>query len=182
MNIKNAPVRLFEAINIMQQDIRNYCKNFTEGGITMGVYVISPKYAFIAFPTTTILDQIEKKAKDHFAPMKPQVLYCRYFSPPALPVLPSANIGGQTTIDDYQVTFSTASFDKEWERETVSRALIYCPSESNMGEWKDWFSPQVSATMFTPLWDASLMTQQGVKEVSEYLAQPMGPKLDKFIF
>lgn len=43
MNIKNAPVRLFESINIMQQDIRSYCKKFTEGGITMGLYPEFPK-------------------------------------------------------------------------------------------------------------------------------------------
>jgi hypothetical protein len=181
MNIKNAPVRLFEAINIMQQGIRNYCRKFTEGGITMGLYVISPKRAFIAFPTTAILDQIEKKARDHFAHMNPQVIYCRYFVPPALPVLSSANIGIQTTINDYQINFSTALFDKAWERETVARALIYCPSENSMGEWKDWFSPQVSATMFTPLLAVSLMTQQGINEVSKNLAQPAGPQLDAFI-
>jgi len=87
MNKKSAPVRLYEAINIMQQGIRNYCRKFTQSNIMMGLYVISPKSAFIAFPTTAILDQIEKKARDHFAPMKPQVLYCRYFAPPALPML-----------------------------------------------------------------------------------------------
>ena len=152
MNKKSAPVRLYEAINIMQQDIRNYCRKFTESNITMGLYVISPKRAFITFPTTAILEQVEMKARDHFAQMNIQVIYCRYFAPPVLPVLANVSINTQATIDDYQVTFSTASFDKTWEKETVSRALIYCPFENSMGEWKDWFSPQVSATMFTPLW------------------------------
>lgn len=180
MNKKSAPVRLFEAINIMQQGVRSYSNKFTESNIKMGLYVISPKYAFVSFPTKEILNKIEIKAKDHFAAMDIQVVYCRYFTPPILPAL-SANKGMQATIDDYNITFTTSSFDKIWEKETTSRALIYCPSKTNMGEWKDWFSPQVSATRLTPLFYECLTENERIKEISTYLAQPMMPLFEKFI-
>ena len=177
-----AAERLSKAICSLLSGIHDYCARIAKSDLRLGVCLAHPKRAFISLPTKEIDTELHNIAREHFTPLGAAGFYFYYFTPPILPEAKDKGVTTPPTVGDYQLTFDLPRFDERAERETVTRELLYCPSEQEQGGSDEWFSPQQEALRLTPQLYASLaefeiiglirvqMTQHG-KRIFEFFVR-----------
>lgn len=149
-------VRFLKAGAELHKRIYEYCQMHATTDPRIGLCVIAPKYAALGPPSKEIHVQIESEAKEHFSAFNKRSVSMQYMDLPALPSKKNDNM--QISINDFQVNYSESDFDENWQRQTLVRAMIYCPDNEDMGAWNHWYDPQVEALRLTS------MLYEGLKE------------------
>jgi hypothetical protein len=169
-------------LNLLLTRIKEYCSLHKEKGQPFGLCTANPKRASIGVPTKEIQAELEKRARDHFTRLNAVGFYFRYWTPPLLPVINDNQTDLPISADDYQLTFQLPQFDKQWQRTTVARSLIYCPGDQELHDWSKLFEIQEEAIRFTPLLHHSLKECQTCGIIRMKLGQLGMPVFENFIY
>lgn len=163
-----AAMRFLKESAELHKRIHEYCQMHIAADPDIGLCVITPKYAALGPPSKEIYDQLESGAKQYFVTFKKKAVSIQYADFPALPSKVDENM--QTSINDYQVSYSEPGFDEEWQRQTLARAMIYCPDKEDMGAWNHWFDPQVEALRLAPMLLEGLKETITIGQIRHYLS------------
>lgn len=177
---KTPSERLAEAIADMLTRIHHYCEKCSDS-ISEGLCIYSPKRAFSDPPTLEIREQIKKMAIEHFASQHVNGVLLQYFVPTLLPVSEEGQSALQPMLEDYQVVFQLTTFDARAARETMARALIFCPDAIEMGGWHEWFTNLEEAIRLTLIFHFGLEEMKNRGKVGVYFNQPWLPVFECFV-
>ncbi len=146
----------------------------------LGFCIVSPKDSLIPLPSQEIQSEIHKLAREYCKSRSISEYCYRYFIPPGFFEKKDCKI--TNTIDDYQITLGCSEFDLEWEKTTLTRGMIFCPSDGEEGGWSDWFELQIEAIRLTPLLDLSLKKLSTFQNIHIRLGQPGLSMFEEFVY
>lgn len=175
-----ATERLSTAIALLLIRIHNSCKINEESEIRFGLCTVTPKHSAVRKPSAQVQKEIEHCAKEHFQKLDAVGVYLRYWTPPLSPDADNREPIGDK--EDYHLSFELPIFDARFEQELIARALIFCPADSEMFRWDDWFELQLEALRFTPLLYQGLKEDRIVTQIRYQLALKAEPFFKEFVY